>query len=496
MARSLFFSFIIFFSCTQLLAQRTSDKSEMENERKEIQQEIQQIEQAYNAVKGMSKDNLSQLAALNRKIELQEKYINNIGKEVQLLDDDIYYSAIEIKRLKNQLDTLKAHYARTIVYAYKNRSNYDYLNFIFSANNFNDAIKRVAYLKSYRNYRQQQMNDIVKTRDLIAKRYESQKTTKDKKTTALDAKENEIVVFEKQKTQKDSVAKILSSQANELQKQIAKKKKRDNELRNGIAAIVRKEIAAARKVAEEEARKKAAADAKERADALAKLQAENNKKELIGKTKEITLPTTGTTTPSKPAENAGSVVKKPDNSNTGNAQQNNQNTVAVNNTPAANKPTTVAPIAPPAGGYLNYQKEDIALNADFSQNKGRLPHPVEGVITLGFGRYKIEGVGPEIVGDNPGITYTTAVGADVKVVFDGEVVSVASVGGMSYVVVRHGKYFTVYSNLSAVNVSKGSNVRRGQIIGNVGTDEETGTGKFDFILMIEERNINPRVWLK
>ncbi len=240
-----------------MVAQKASDKSAMENERSQIQKELQQIQQAYNAVKGMSKENLSQLAALNRKIELQEKYINNIGKEIKLIDDDIYYSAIEIKRLKGQLDTLKAHYARTVVYAYKNRSNYDYLNFIFSANNFNDAVKRVAYLKSYRNYRQKQMGDILKTRDLIAKRYEYQVALKGKKKGALDAQSNEFTVLETQKTEKDSVAKILSSQAGDLQKQIAKKKQRDAQLRSSIAAVVRKEIAEARRVAQEEAKRKA-----------------------------------------------------------------------------------------------------------------------------------------------------------------------------------------------------------------------------------------------
>ena len=514
MVRTIFLLVILFFAGANLRAQRTSDKSGMENERKQIQRELQQIEQAYNAVKGMSKENLSQLAALNRKIELQEKYINNIGKEVRLLDDDIYYSAIEIKRLKGQLDTLKSHYARTVVYAYKNRSNYDYLNFIFSANSFNDAVKRVAYLKSYRNYRQKQMGDILKTRDLITKRYEYQKTTKKKKTTALDSKEEEFIVLEKQKIEKDSVAKILGSQVGDLQKQIAKKKKRDSELRSSIAAVIRKEIAEARKIAQQEAKAKAATDAKVRADGLARIQAENERKALAEKAKEIVPPPTAPVASSKPAENNEAVppkpanIPKPERVNTGvtaaktkNIPQNTQGTIAANKTITVNRPAVtpepaVAVNRPPAGGYLNYQKEDIALNTDFAQNRGRLPHPVDGVITLGFGRYKIEGVGPDIVGDNPGVTYTTAVGAPVRAVFGGEVVSISSVGGMSFVVIRHGKYFTAYSNLSAVNVSKGASVSRGQSIGSVGADEETGSGKLDFILMIEERNVDPRNWLR
>lgn len=151
---------------------------------------------------------------------------------------------------------------------------------------------------------------------------------------------------------------------------------------------------------------------------------------------------------------------------------------------------------PAAGRYLNYQAEDIALNADFEQNRGRLPHPVEGVITLGFGRYKIEGVGSDVFGDNPGVTYTTSVEAPVQAVFGGEVVSTSRVGDMSFVVIRHGKYFTAYSNLSSLNVSKGATISGGQTLGSVGADDETGSGKLDFILMIEERNVDPRSWLR
>jgi len=169
-------------------------------------------------------------------------------------------------------------------------------------------------------------------------------------------------------------------------------------------------------------------------------------------------------------------------------------TVPQNHTPPSTAVATTR--KEPEGGYLNYKADDIALNSDFSQNRGKLPPPVDGVITLGFGRYKIEGLGPAIVGDNPGVTYTAPVGAPVRAVFNGEVVSVSKVGSTSFVVIRHGKYFTAYSNLASVSVSRGASISRGQTIGTVGADEETGTGKLDFILMIEERNVDPRPWLR
>ena len=78
--------------------------------------------------------------------------------------------------------------------------------------------------------------------------------------------------------------------------------------------------------------------------------------------------------------------------------------------------------------------------------------------------------GTKLKGDNPGITICTPQpGNNVKSVFDGEVVSVFNIGDTKSVMIRHGKYFTVYSNLSSVSVSKGANVKTGQSIGKVGS---------------------------
>lgn len=500
-------SILLLISIHPAVAQKLSDKSAMEEERRRLQAELQQIEEAYNAVKGQSTNTLHQLAALNKKIEIQERYINNISKEIRLINDDIYYSAIEIKRLKNQMDTLKAHYARTVVYAYKNRSNYDYLNFIFSANSFNDAIKRVAYLKNYRNYREKQMQDIVKTSDLINKRYSQQLASKEKKKVALDNRSIEMDVLGAQRGEKDSVAKLLQSQAGQLQKQIAKKKEQDRQLKNDIAAVVRKEIAEARKIAQAEAQKRAEEEARIRREEWTKQREQQTEQALRGAIN--TAPTPMASRPEEKQPNAPATAASkppkfdpvsPGTSVTVRSVPTTNNPIVVNEKPVvvskAQPQTSVVENKKPEGGYLNYKADDIALNSDFSQNRGKLPPPVEGIITLGFGRYKIEGMGPDIVGDNPGVTYTTQVGAPVRAVFNGEVVSISKVGNTSFVVIRHGKYFTAYSNLASVNVSKGVAVSRGQTIGTVAVDEETGSGKLDFILMIEERNVDPRAWLR
>ena len=68
------------------------------------------------------------------------------------------------------------------------------------------------------------------------------------------------------------------------------------------------------------------------------------------------------------------------------------------------------------------------------------------------------------------------------------------VDGMDVVIIQHGKYFTTYSNLSGVTVSKGQDVSTGQVIGRVAADIE-GNGAVDFFLSTETSNVDPERWL-
>ena len=440
---------LLFFAGFGFLAygQPADDKSQLEKERQEIQRELKEIQGMYNKVKGQTKQTLGQLNMLNRKINLQEQYIGTISKELRSIDDDIYLSEIEIYRLRKQLDTLKAQYARTVVYAYKNRSNYDYLNFIFSASSFNDAVKRIAYLKSYRTYREKQVKTILETQELIAQRKKQQLVRKDQKNVALQSQTKQVQELAVQKKEKDAVVSQLKSKEKELQGQIATKKKRDRDLQNAITAIVRREIEAAK------AKAKAEAEAKRKADELA--EKKNPEKAPVTATNPTTNPTTSPVTTAKRNEPA----KRPD-------------------------------------SYLDFTAKDVALNSSFQANKARLPWPVDnGVVTLRFGNNKIENT--LLTFDNPGITIATpSAGVAVKAVFDGEVSGVYNLGDGMAITIRHGKYFTTYSNLSGVTVSKGAAVKTGQQIGRAGKDDDGNGGQIDFILMIETRNVDPLPWLR
>jgi murein hydrolase activator len=448
MQKKIFLHLLLLSFAGTVIAQPVQDKTQLEKERQEIQRELKEIQGMYNKVKGQTKQTLGQLNVLKRKIDLQEQYISSINKEIQSIDDDIYLSNLEIYRLQKQLDTLKIQYARTVVYAYKNRSNYDYLNFIFSAGSFNDAIKRIAYLKSYRAYREKQVNTIFETQQLIAQRKQQQLGRKNQKSVALENQGKQVKDLEEQKKEKDVVVSQLKSKEKELGGQIAAKKKKDRDLQNAILAIVRREIEAAK------AKAKAEADAKKKADELAKKnKAAENPVVIKTTTDPGANPTVSTT--SKRNEPA----KKPD-------------------------------------SYLDLNAKDVALNSSFQANKARLPWPVDnGVLTLRYGSNQIPGT--KLTFDNPGITIATpSAGVPVKCVFNGEVSGVYNLGDGMCVTIRHGKYFTTYSNLSSVSVSKGAAVVTGQSIGKAGKDDDGSGGQIDFILMIESKNVDPSPWLR
>ena len=93
------------------------------------------------------------------------------------------------------------------------------------------------------------------------------------------------------------------------------------------------------------------------------------------------------------------------------------------------------------------------------------------------------------------LTLATEPNAEVRAVFDGEVLSVFNVEGNRSVMVRHGNYFTVYANLASVNVTKNQKITGGQVMG-VADNASDGKGEIEFILMKERTNIDPAQWIK
>ena len=168
--RALFILFSTVVLSMHASAQASDSREDLQKQEQTLRKELEELNQLLEKTKKNKKNSLGQLEAIRSKISKRKSLINGIAKQVKILDDAIYNNQLDVQKLNKDLDTLKMRYQKSIVFAYKSRSGYEYLNFLFSAGSFNDAVKRITYLKSYRQNREAQANAIdLSQTDLNAK---------------------------------------------------------------------------------------------------------------------------------------------------------------------------------------------------------------------------------------------------------------------------------------------------------------------------------------
>jgi septal ring factor EnvC (AmiA/AmiB activator) len=281
--------FFLFFSI-ELYSQT---REELEKKRKEILQEISELQQAQSSITKDKKASLSQLKLIENKLRKRYAFINNLNDDMRLIDNTIFSNNREIYRLQKQLDTLRIQYAKTIEYAYKNRSSYDMMNFIFTASNFNDAIRRISYLKSYRRYRDEQSENIIKTSKALKSKIETLTLNKQEKGKVLVEQNKQKAILEDEKKEKNQFVSKLKAREKEIEREMIAKRKVERSLQNAIAAIVKREIEAARKKAEEESRKLATKTEAEKSAIASSKPITTRKSNILENTPEVTKVSVG-----------------------------------------------------------------------------------------------------------------------------------------------------------------------------------------------------------
>lgn len=456
MKKALLFLLIGLASVVFANAQKT--KEQLQKEENDIKKEITELTNSLAQIQKTKKSSLKEMALIQRKIALREEQVSNINKQVRAIDEDIYHNELEIYRMKKELDTLKTKYAQSIVFAYKNRSSYQYLNFLFSATSFNDAIKRMTYLKSYRQLRETQVDNIVKTQALLQQQMTTLTANRKEQGVILAKQKDQLKEAEDTRREQDRIVKDLKSQEKEVTTQLRKKEKLRQEMKTAIAAIIKREIAAEA----ERAR-------------IAKAEAAKREKDRLAAEK-ATKPNDAT---AKNEGNKPSTTTKPK--------------TAPTNT---NEPVTGLAGGSTAGrdySPLESTPEGVEISKKFEARN--LPWPVStGVVTLNFGTFIVPQT--HIKGNSDGIEIAVPEGTPVKCVADGVVSSVFDVGGELAVTVRHGKYFTTYCHLASSSVTKGQEVKSGTQLGKAGTNDDNEGSLLFMVSNDRSVFLNPRSWLK
>ncbi len=434
----------LFLTCflNHTIAQNGNSREDLQKQAQSLQKELDELNNLLEQTKKNKKSSLAQLAVIRSKISKREALINGIAKQVKILDAAIQTNQQDVKKLNNELDTLKYRYAKSIVFAYQSRSGYEYLNFLFSAGSFNDAVKRITYLKTYRQNREAQAMAIGLSEQKLKSKISILSENKQDRLKTLSAQTVQLKVLQDDRKEQDKVVKQLKSKEQEITTQVRQKEAQRRKMQAAIAAVIKREMQEAQKRENER---------------LAKLKAANA---ANNKT------TAATETKSKATASVGKVEG------------------GLKST-TSNRPYSA----------LETTEEGRETSISFENNKGALPWPVaSGIVSIQFGVQSIPGT--KLDRNSDGIEVAVPKGTAVKSVANGTIVYVGDVNGYKTVFIKHGKYFTTYSYLSSASVSAGQEVKAGTVIGRSGINLD-GEGALLFSINNEKVvYFDPENWLK
>lgn len=427
----------------------TKSKKDLENKTKKIKDEINQINSMLNETKANKRSSMGALVNINLKLEKRQDLINNINAEIVALNKEIKTNENKTEILKANLEKLKAEYARMILFAQRNQDSYSKLMYIFASSSFNQAYSRLKYFQQYSDFRKKQAADIIKTQSLLIANLNELKSQRHEKNVLLGNEEDEKQILSKEKGEQEQVLTELQQKEKELKTELEKKKEETIQLQLAIKKLIAEEI---KRKAEELAKNEAAAAAAKKAR-----EEREKKKKQREKEKEKTAKN-----PPDPKETNVTKTKDKD------------------ETPS----------------FPDLSEEAEALSADFANNRGKLPWPVtKGVICEGYGEHEHPAIKGFMMFNN-GVEICAAKGTQARAVFEGEVTGIAvSPTGGKLVIIRHGEYLSVYSNLSDVLVKTGQKVTVKQTIGTLLFNEDEGKTSMNLQIWKGQKTMDPSGWL-
>ncbi|MBM3436803.1 MAG: peptidase M23, partial [Bacteroidetes bacterium] len=200
-------------------------KTLLEQDKKQIENEIQYNTKLLEETKKTQKATLNQLVVIKKQINSREKLISNLNEEILAINDQININNDLLKELKSDLENLKKEYAAMIYFAHKNRNNFDRLMFIFSSDDFNQAYKRMKYFQQYSEYRKTQVQLIESTQDSIGSMLETLDSFKNERINLLRSVEHERSNLNSEKEQQNTTIQKLNQKEKELLATIKEKEK-------------------------------------------------------------------------------------------------------------------------------------------------------------------------------------------------------------------------------------------------------------------------------
>ena len=413
---------------------------DLEQQRKEALADIEETNKLLQETAQTAKTSLNRLNLLSKQILSRKKVISLLNQELDEIEKDILNIQGQLRTLKRELGDKQTNYGKSMRGLYKRHSSQDKLLFILSAESFSQSMRRMRYLREYADWQKRQANDIVEKQAEISRKQAEMEKTRAEKRALLGTRQEESKKLESEEASQKEEVQLLNKRQKDLKADLQKKRRQAEALNRQIEKQIAEEIA--------------------RAEAEAKAARERAERERRAR---------------EQAAAKGKPVPE-----------------------SKNEPIREERVADTKGGYA-MTKAEKQLSDNFANNRGRLPYPVAGrhTIVSTFGEQQHQEL-KYVRTSNSGIDIQTSPGADARAVFNGEVTRVFVVPGYNNsVIVRHGNYLTVYSNLSQVYVKAGDRVSTRQAIGRIYSDPEDGNSTIlHFQLWKEKTKLNPQPWLE
>ncbi|MGB1247364.1 MAG: murein hydrolase activator EnvC family protein [Chitinophagales bacterium] len=403
---------VVFMTMSLFVFAQNDKKASLQKEYNALLEEIADIENLLKEATSQREQSLAQLQALEAKINSRQELMDNINNQVIVVNQNISTQQAEIQKMENDIAVLKEEYAEMIYNSYKGMYLKNQISFIFSAENFNQAMNRFNYLRSYAAYRESQAELIQQTIVDLQEKIIALEAEKVELDELLKEEEAQKEILLAEKAEKDILLTQLKEDEDNLKQQVQEKNQAALALNNEIQNIIEEEIRLAKEKAEAE----------------------------------------------------------------------NPSTTTTNNTSSENA--------------FALTPEEQALSTSFINNMGKLPWPVvTGHIIERFGEHPH----PTLIGvkiNNNGLNIQTEEDAAVRVIFEGKVINAFYLPAtQNTVLVKHGEYYTVYSNLKTVNVKAGDLVSTKQNIGTTYTSEKDGVSIVHLEIWKGTTKSNPEPWL-
>ncbi len=213
-------------------------KETLERKRQELTSDIKQIEKLIDNSLNKKRTLVTNLENLKFKIDLQKKLIININNQLNIIVDEIDRNTIELNQLLKKQKKVKEDYASMVLKSYKHKSKLNRIMFVFSANNFTQAYKRLQYYKQYVKYKDKQIKQIKLTTTLADNVLEELDEQKNQKKNLILANEKIKINLDKENLiQKDMIVEIRSDEKR-FANQIRIKQKQTQEIDKQIEKII------------------------------------------------------------------------------------------------------------------------------------------------------------------------------------------------------------------------------------------------------------------